>query len=87
MAHESDCKSYCLNLEYLPREGRHLENGENRWGSGYYCTLTNRKCVGAKFPFFRSLVFVEVNDIMNPAVVERCPSRKTIDDTLKTQTQ
>jgi hypothetical protein len=85
MTHEKyDCRGICLNLVRDSQSPQitysFLYGLRPNDKYGYFCSLTNRRCVGAIENSF--LIFVR-NDEIDSNVVERCPSRKTIDDALK----
>lgn len=77
MTEEYDCRGYCANMHLSPIN-LNPEPGELRYGNGYYCSITHRRCVGAKAGFF-----IWSHDKINPNILERCPSKKTLDDLLK----
>ena len=76
MSKEYDCRGHCLNLRQKPLRdedsGGYLKNT-----LGYYCTLTDKKCTGAK-----NGGWIWSDDKLDAEIIERCPSRKTIDDVI-----
>lgn len=76
-----DCKGYCLSLQQFEISDKEEKTGCFSCAlktSGYYCALTNKRCTGAKKRTFEWL-----DDKLDLDIVERCPSRKTIDTILQ----
>lgn len=75
MSKDYDCRMYCLNLYQMPIGKRKEGTTYNDNCLGYYCKLTDKRCVGSKWG-----IFVGSDNKLDTKIVERCPGRKTIDD-------
>lgn len=80
MAKEYDCRAYCMNMQQKVIEGKYpeIEPPHTKGALGYYCSLTNGRCVGAKYG-----IAIWSNDRIDLKIVRRCPSRQTIDDVVQ----
>ncbi len=75
-----DCRAFCTNMYKSSIKKQMPESGYTNDANGYFCGLTNNRCVGTK-----EGLTIFSDDRLNVEIVERCPSRKTIDSLMESR--
>ena len=74
-----DEKGYCVNLERRAEKGHDIHGPYTPYA--YYCKLTEELCIADR------IVVPKFNHRLSERLVERCPSRRTIQQVLNEQSE